>query len=79
MPRSARTEIIMKLQGNRQIIYDADYDVYFCPKCGEFLEPKCSDLTCSFCANRPDRLTVGPIQVTDTSPSSGQFNLVCEA
>lgn len=35
------------------IYYDA-FDTYFCPKCNEWTEPKCSDPSCTYCPNRPD-------------------------
>lgn len=30
------------------------FDAYFCPKCERWLEDKCKDPACKFCANRPD-------------------------
>lgn len=37
------------------LVYYEDFDAYFCPKCNEWKEAKCSDPTCSYCTNRPDK------------------------
>lgn len=29
------------------------YDTYYCPRCYQWLEPKCGDTTCEVCAYRP--------------------------
>src|SRR5438552_262096 len=31
-----------------------DYDAYYCATCGEWLEPRCADPSCEYCANRPE-------------------------
>lgn len=31
------------------------HDAFFCPKCDEWLERKCSDENCEFCQNRPEK------------------------
>ena len=39
----------------QQVIYNEQYDSYFCPQCREWTEDKCSDSACDFCVDRPDR------------------------
>lgn len=34
--------------------YSEEFDVYYCKKCNIWLEEKCGDVDCEFCANRPD-------------------------
>lgn len=36
-------------------VYYEKYDAYFCPQCDVWLEPKCNDPKCQFCAIRPDK------------------------
>lgn len=36
------------------VFYD-DFDAYFCPKCNNWMESKCTDSECEFCSSRPDR------------------------
>lgn len=36
-----------------RIKYSEEYDAYHCPKCGGWLENKCSDKNCEFCPTRP--------------------------
>ena len=36
-------------------IYSDDFDAYFCAACNEWLESACSDTTCEFCKDRPDK------------------------
>ncbi|CCQ94827.1 hypothetical protein CULT_2070011 [[Clostridium] ultunense Esp] len=35
--------------------YSVRFDAYFCPQCNEWLEEKCGDPYCDYCANRPNR------------------------
>lgn len=30
-----------------------EYDAYYCLICNEWIEPKCSDADCAYCAKRP--------------------------
>ena len=39
--------------GNSGVL-DMKYDAYYCKLCLEWLESKCSDPSCSYCASRPD-------------------------
>ena len=39
--------------------YSDEYDAYYCNSCQQWLEDKCSDPTCEFCANRPTILAIG--------------------
>ncbi len=34
---------------------DSLFDSYYCVKCGKWLEPRCCDPECNFCADRPDK------------------------
>jgi hypothetical protein len=34
-------------------IYSYQYDAYFCAHCNVWLEDRCPDSTCEFCAERP--------------------------
>lgn len=34
------------------------FDAFYCPISGEWLEIKCHDEECKFCANRPDVLKI---------------------
>lgn len=36
-------------------IYYEDYDCYFCPKCNYWIEKKCGDPDCFYCAKRPEK------------------------
>lgn len=36
------------------VAYSHKYDSYYNPDTGEWLEQKCSDPDCEFCADRPD-------------------------
>lgn len=40
---------------NNYEVYCERYDAYFCAFCNEWLEEKCSDHTCYFCKDRPDK------------------------
>lgn len=31
------------------------YDAYYCSLCNEWLEPKCTDVECMFCKERPEK------------------------
>lgn len=42
-----------KCQTNKA--YFDDYDSYFCPNCNVWLESQCSDPTCEFCSERPNK------------------------
>jgi hypothetical protein len=35
--------------------YDSDFDAYYCPVRGTWLENVCSDPTCEFCSVRPEK------------------------
>jgi len=35
--------------------YNCKYDAYFCKSCDEWLEAKCGNQYCEFCASRPDK------------------------
>lgn len=35
--------------------YSQKYDAYYCEKCNEWQERKCSDPSCEFCVNRPEK------------------------
>lgn len=37
------------------LVYYDDFDAYFCPKCNRWTESKCSDPTCKYCPNRPEK------------------------
>ena len=41
--------------------YNNKYDVYYCELCNKWLEDKCSDQDCKFCAERPEK----PSQIID--------------
>lgn len=43
--------------------YNGRYDAYFNTKTREWVEDKCSDKECEFCANRPD---LAPTRATST-------------
>jgi methionyl-tRNA synthetase len=30
-----------------------EYDAYYCPRCGMWLEPRCGDPECEMCGDRP--------------------------
>lgn len=32
-----------------------EYDAYYCPKCGTWLEPRCEDPECEMCGDRPPK------------------------
>jgi predicted RNA-binding Zn-ribbon protein involved in translation (DUF1610 family) len=34
--------------------YNEQYDSYYCPNCKVWLDKKCRDPNCEFCAHRPD-------------------------
>lgn len=34
--------------------YNEKYDAYYCKDCNIWLEKKCSDSDCKYCANRPN-------------------------
>ena len=36
-------------------IYDATYDVFYCPKCKTWLERNCGGKDCEFCSCRPEK------------------------
>jgi len=35
--------------------YSDKYDAYYCATCDIWTEKKCKDITCEFCATRPDK------------------------
>ena len=39
----------------KMLAYNSTFDCYFCRKCNEWKEPKCSDPECWFCPYRPDK------------------------
>jgi hypothetical protein len=39
----------------KSLKYNEKFDCYYCPKCNEWLEKKCSDKACCFCSKRPDK------------------------
>ena len=38
--------------GNKKL-YSEGYDTYYCRECNKWLEEKCSDVYCEYCARRP--------------------------
>jgi len=40
---------------NFNLVYYDDFDTYFCPKCNSWSESKCSDPSCKYCTNRPEK------------------------
>lgn len=40
---------------NEQGIRDIELDSYYCDKCDEWLEEKCSSTECEFCSKRPNK------------------------
>lgn len=36
-------------------IYFDDYDAFFCASCNVWLESACSDATCEYCKDRPEK------------------------
>lgn len=39
--------------------YSEKFDAYYDDETGEWLESKCDDPNCEYCANRPDRVEDG--------------------
>jgi len=39
---------------DRKIRYSKKYDAYYYVDTGEWVEPRCCDPRCGFCANRPE-------------------------
>lgn len=37
------------------LVYYDNFDTYFCPKCNSWIESKCSDPSCKYCPNRPEK------------------------
>ncbi|WP_397539108.1 hypothetical protein [Rummeliibacillus pycnus] len=37
------------------LVYNEDFDAYFCPKCNYWNEAQCSDPDCEYCPNRPEK------------------------
>lgn len=50
--------------------YDCGHDAIFCMTCDLWLEPKCSDPDCEFCANRPEKPSMMPKGLLDASKSA---------
>lgn len=46
-----RTAFLEKMKG---MFYNEKHDCYYNQKTGQWLEPKCSDPECEFCADRPE-------------------------
>jgi hypothetical protein len=40
---------------NGRTKHNERYDAYYCPECNRWNEPACSDPTCEFCSNRPEK------------------------
>ena len=38
-----------------EVIYYDDYDAYFCAYCNVWLEDRCGEPGCGYCANRPEK------------------------
>lgn len=38
---------------DKDLSYSEEFDAYFCPRCKEWAETKCSDPECEFCSKRP--------------------------
>lgn len=41
------------LDCNSKKLYSEGYDTYYCKPCNKWLEEKCSDVYCEYCARRP--------------------------
>lgn len=41
-------------QCGKELNYNGIWDSYFCESCNEWAEEKCSDINCTYCAERPD-------------------------
>ncbi len=39
----------------RPRLYTHRYDAFYCDDCDVWLEPKCSDKACAYCAGRPEQ------------------------
>ena len=48
-----------ELNPNHLVLYNDEFDSYYCDDCGEWVEPRCSDLECQFCSVRPPFPPVG--------------------
>jgi hypothetical protein len=35
--------------------YNEHFDAHYCQKCDEWLEEKCNDQECKYCAERPEK------------------------
>ena len=35
--------------------YSQMYDSYYCAECNKWLDEKCTDATCCYCSERPDK------------------------
>lgn len=35
--------------------YNKKYEAVYCADCNEWIDPKCSDMKCKFCNNRPEK------------------------
>jgi hypothetical protein len=42
-----------------RIVYHDKYDAAFCPQCNQWLESRCGDARCAYCARRPERPLTG--------------------
>ena len=42
-------------QCNQFLIYHDAFDAFFCADCNAWKESRCSDPSCNYCRNRPDR------------------------
>ena len=38
-----------------EVQYNAQFDAYYCELCNEWLERKCNDPECEYCAERPEK------------------------
>ena len=41
--------------GWQAVNYSKEYDAWYCPLCGEWIENKCTNNDCYFCKNRPEK------------------------
>ena len=46
------------------LVLNKRHDAYYCPKCDEWVSPRCRDPECEFCRDRPER----PSQAESESP-----------
>ena len=44
------------------VLYSEEYDAEYIAETGEWIEGKCSDPNCEFCANRPERFPIEKVK-----------------